>query len=93
MGNPLDNLSVGDMLKIYGEDPDEIAEDAELRSEESNEQYLWSVLAYRVELQSLSGLGFRGGIDCWAIEAAGRTDGDLTAVQRNQSAKVDFILP
>ena len=78
--NPLDNLPVGDMLKIYGEDPDEIAEDAERRLQESNEQYLWSELTYRVELQSVSGLGFQGGIDCWAIEAAGRTDGDLTTV-------------
>ena len=68
------------MLKIYGEDPDEIAEDAERRLQESNEQYLWSELTYRVELQSVSGLGFQGGIDCWAIEAAGRTDGDLTTV-------------
>lgn len=86
--NPLDNLTAGDMLKIYGEDPDEVIEDVERRLEESNQEYLGGELTYRVELQSVSGLGFQGGIDCWAIEAAGRTDGDLTTVLELLNSKI-----
>ena len=86
--NPLDNLSVGDMLKIYGEDPDDVIEDATRRLEESNKEYLAGELTYRVELQSVSGLGFQGGIDCWAIEAAGRTDSDLDTVLEFLNSKI-----
>ena len=82
--NPLDRLTLGDMLAIYGEDPDEILEEAERRLEESHVRYLKGQLIFRVELQCVSGLGFQGGADCWAIEVADCTDDDL-------SAALDFI--
>lgn len=78
--NPLDKLTVGEMLEIHGEDPDKVVEDAERLLEESKKEYLSGYLIYRVELQSVTGLGFQGGIDSWAIETAGCTDGDLASV-------------
>ena len=82
--NPLDRLTLAEMLKIHGEDPDEIVEDVERLLEESRDEYFKKPLTYRVEFQSVSGLGFQGGMDFRAIEVAGPTDGDLAAA-------LDFI--
>lgn len=90
--NPLDNLTGGDMLKIYGEDPDELVEDVERQLEESNKEYLEDELTYRVELVSVSGLGFQGSICCWAIEAAGRTDSDLIAALEILNSRTTMLL-
>ena len=78
--NPLDRLTVAEMMRIYGEDPDETIEEDKRLLEEANEEYLGGPLTYRVELQTMTGLGFQGSIDHWAIEADGGTDCDLAKV-------------
>ena len=89
--NPLDKLTFGETLKIYGEDPDAIAEDAERRMTEWEEKYLQGPLSYRVELVSVTGLGFQGVIGGWAIESTGHSDSDLTTVLGFINSAVDAV--
>ena len=48
-------------------------------------------LSHRVELQTVSGLGFQGGIDVWAIETDGCTTADLEEVL--DFLNLDLVLP
>ena len=78
--HPLDRLTMGDWMDIYGEDQEAAKRDLETRMEEHNAAYLRGLLTYRVELHNLSGLGFQGGVDYWAIAVEGPTDADLRSV-------------
>lgn len=83
-GNPLDRLTLGDVIQIEGHDPDEIVRAAEERIEESARAYFDGQLSFRVELHELSGNGFAGNFDYTAIECHGGSEKDLKDV-------VDFL--
>ena len=78
--NPLDRLTVADTLEIYGEDLETYKECTLSKIEEQNEEYLFGLLTFRVELRSTTGLGFQGGYDHCAIETPGHTDADIEQV-------------
>ena len=78
--NPLDRLTVTETLRIYGEDPETHMERARSKIEEQNDEYLSGPLTFRVELRSVTGLGFQGGYEHCAIETQGHTDADIEQV-------------
>ena len=78
--HPLDRLTMGDWMNIYGEDQEAAKRDLETRMEEHNAAYLQGPLTYRVELHNLSGLGFQGGVDYWSITVEGGAHADLRSV-------------
>ena len=90
--NPLDRLSFGEMLEIFGDDPDEIIEGAEVLITDEQEKYLRGPLAYRVELQTISGVGFQGFVDIWAIGADGSSDADLEKVLNFLNSDTTMIM-
>ncbi len=71
---------MGDYMKIYGQDEDAIVRDTEVRIQEAERAYFEEPLVYRVELHSLSGLGFQGSVDYHCIETASHADADLQSV-------------
>ena len=91
--NPLERLTVGEVMRIFGEDQEIARLKAEALIEERNEAYLNGPLAYRVELHTVSGLGFQGDVDHWAIEADGCTDADMEKALNflNSDPKTTFI--
>lgn len=75
--NPLDKLSMSDWMQIQGRDADEERRNAEAELQAANDAYFNGSLTYRVELHSLSGTGFQGGFDHWAIQVSGPRDSDM----------------
>ena len=75
--NPLDRLTVGETITIYGEDTDAALRRAEELLADANAMYFQSPLAYRIEFQSISAeLGFRPTFDGSAILTEGHTNDD-----------------
>ena len=91
IANPLDRLTFGEMMEIYDEDMEEDQRRTEAFMEEHGREYLSGPLSHRVELQTVSGLGFQGGIDVWAIETDGSTTADLEEVL--DFLNLDLVLP
>lgn len=75
--NPLDRLSLSDWRQIQGRDPEEERRSAQAEIEAANDAYFSGSLTYRVELHNLSGVGFQGGFDHWAIQVEGFRDTDM----------------
>ena len=84
-GNPLDRLTMADLGRIYGKDPDEERRTFEATLEEIHRAYFSGPLTYRVELHNLSGTGFQGGFDHIAVECECPSDEDWSTV-------LDFII-
>ena len=79
--NPLDRLTLEEVMKISGEDVDAAMRRAEEFLEISNARYFQSPLLYRVEFESTAAApGFRGAIDGSAILTEGHADKDWTRV-------------
>ena len=90
--NPLDRLSFDDMMEILDEDTEEIFEGAEVLLAEFQEEYLQGPLTYRVELQTITGVGFQGGVDIYAVEAGGCSDTDLGLVLNFLNSGINMIM-
>jgi hypothetical protein len=75
--NPLDRLTMSDWMKIQGRDTDEERRNAEAELQAANDAYFSGSLTYRVELHNLSGTGFHGGFDYWAIQVSGPRESDM----------------
>ena len=73
-------MTLADTLEIYGEDIEAHKQRTLSKIEEQNEEYLRVPLTFRVELRSITGLGFQGGYDHCAIETQGHTDADIERV-------------
>ena len=71
---------MGERNDIYGVDEEEDRREAEADLARLNQEYLDGPLAYRVELLTVTGLGFQGGFDFQGIQAEGHTDADLDKV-------------
>ena len=80
VGNPLDRLTVGDMIQIDGQDPDQVMTEAEAYLEKSNKAYLDGPLAFRVEIHDLIGAGFQGAFDYYAMECNSADESELKRV-------------
>ena len=80
--NPLERLTMGELMKIFGEDPEMTRLKAEALMEEQDAAYFTGQLVYRVELHTVSGLGYQSEFDHWAIEADGCADADVEKVLR-----------
>ena len=79
--NPLDRLTVGETMRIYGNDPDAELRRAEELFANANAMYFQNPLTYRIEFQSLSAeVGFRPMFDGSAILTEGNTDEDWSKV-------------
>ena len=62
-GNPLDRLTVADWIQIDGKDVEEERRRTQAMLDASERAYFEEPLTYRVEVQDLSGTGFRGAFD------------------------------
>ena len=78
--NPLDRLTVGEKNEIYGVDEEEDRREAEADLARLHQEYLDGPLAYRVELLTVTGLGFQDSFDFKGIQTEGHTDADLGKV-------------
>ena len=78
--NPLDRLSYGEELEIFGEDLEEHQRRFEAGMSELETLYLKGPLTHRVELLSVSGIGQQGGFDFQAIEADGPETDEIDKV-------------
>ena len=80
VGNPLDRLTVEDMIRIDGQDPDQVMAEAEANLGKSHEEYLEGPLAFRVEIHDLIGAGFQGAFDYNAMECNSADESELERV-------------
>ncbi len=75
--NPLDRLTLGDMITIYGGDTAEAIRLGEEWMTRGDERYFRGLLTYRIEFDPvLVAPGFRPDIEGFAILVDGRTDED-----------------
>ena len=90
-GNPLDRLTVADVVRIEGNDPDQMARDAEAMLEAYHQSYFSSPLIYRVELHILSETGFQAVIDYVSVKCDGPSEAEFSkAVDLVTSGRLDF---
>ena len=64
-------------MRIHGRDVEEERRNAQAEIQAANDAYFSGSLTYRVELHSLSGVGFQGGFDYWSIQVEGPRDKEM----------------
>ena len=72
--NPLDRLSVGEVLRMQGEDLESQRPTIERKMAEDNATYFRSDLSYQVEIVSISGAGFQGVFGAWGFTISELSD-------------------
>ena len=75
--NPLDRITLGEMMTIYGVDVDSETQRAERRLALSEERYFSGPLMYRIEFDPISlAPGFRPDCDAYALPVNNHKDAD-----------------
>ena len=78
--NPLDRLTSEDVIRIEGDNPDEVMRAGEELLAASEDAFMSGVLTHQVEVESITGTGFQGAFVCRAFKTKGHTEADLEEV-------------